>query len=34
VNPDTLPARLRAAGFARADVRAGSRMVFHGYAPA
>ena len=32
VDPATLPARLRAAGFDRADVRVGSRLVFHGYA--
>ena len=31
VDPVTLPARLRAAGFDRVDVRAGSRLVFHGY---
>jgi len=31
VDPVTLPARLRAAGFERVDVRVGSRLVFHGY---
>jgi SAM-dependent methyltransferase len=29
VNPDTLPARLLAAGFDRADVRTTSRLIFH-----
>ena len=33
VNPKSLPMRLRAAGFATAEVRTGSRLVFHGYAP-
>lgn len=31
VDPGTLPARLRAAGFERVDVRVGSRLVFHAY---
>jgi SAM-dependent methyltransferase len=34
VDPETLPARLRAAGFDRVDVRVGSRQVFHGWSPA
>ena len=29
----TLPARLQRAGFARADVRITSRLIFHGFAP-
>ena len=33
VNPDSLPCRLRAAGFDRADVRTTSRLIFHGYTP-
>jgi SAM-dependent methyltransferase len=33
VEPDSLPARLRAAGFARTRVRVTSRLIFHGYAP-
>ena len=31
VDPGPLPARLRAAGFERVDVRVGSRLVFHAY---
>ena len=31
VDPETLPARLKSAGFDRVDVRTGSRLVFHGY---
>jgi SAM-dependent methyltransferase len=31
VNPGGLPARLRAAGFERVDVRVGARLVFHAY---
>lgn len=31
VPPETLPRRLAAAGFARADVRAGARLVFRAY---
>ena len=30
----TLAARLQAAGFARADVRVTTRLIFHGFAPA
>jgi uncharacterized protein Smg (DUF494 family) len=31
VNPDSLPARLTAAGFDRVDVRATSRLIFHAH---
>ena len=31
VDPETLPARLKNAGFDRVDVRTGSRLVFRGY---
>ncbi len=31
VDPDSLPARLTAAGFDRADVRTTSRLIFHAY---
>lgn len=34
VSAATLPGRLRAAGFDRVDVRATSRLVFHGFAAA
>jgi SAM-dependent methyltransferase len=33
VDPDSLPARLTAAGFDRADVRTTSRLIFHAYTP-
>ena len=33
VNPESLPARLTAAGFDRVDVRTTSRLIFHAYPP-